>query len=248
MRRAIKKFWHLRDVDGMTEREAAEECWKAYKGLHLVKHKIWKPTKGNQTERRGPVPPPFKMTRKTGPKPKLDKKARDRYWKSSLISTAWSSWSLCRQRIRSMLMAAMICSTLLKNGNCKTTLSHCVLITLFAIGNGPVMKFVMHGRYSGASCERFGEIREGYRREFGSTIYSGLVEWNWWWTRHRFRKWVWLWVELEFPFKIVWKTFNFCILHVLKGFLPFFCQDLPVIWVKWSGRFEIQLCQVNRNR
>jgi len=78
MRRAIKKFWHLRDVDGMTEREAAEECWKSYKGVHLVKYKSWKPTKGNQTERRGPVPPPFKMTRKTGPKPKLDKKDRAR--------------------------------------------------------------------------------------------------------------------------------------------------------------------------
>ena len=78
---------------------------------------------------------------------------------------------------------------------------------------------------------------------------EGNIDESWWWTRHRFRKWVWLWVELEkFPFKTFWKTFNFCILHVLKGFLPFFCQDLPVIWVNWSGRFEIQLCQVNRNR
>ena len=90
----------------------------------------------------------------------------------------------------------------------------------------------------------------GYRRKFGSTIYPGLVRWSRWWTRHRFWKRVWLWVELEnlFSIKTFWKTFNFRILHILKGFLPFFCQDLPVIWVKWSGRFEIQLCQVNWNR
>ena len=37
----------------------------------------------------------------------------------------------------------------------------------------------------------------GYRREFGSTIYSGLVRWNRWWTRHRFGKRIRLWVVLE---------------------------------------------------
>ena len=78
MRRVIKKFWHLRDVEGMSEREAAEVCWKSYKRILLVQYDNWQPTKGNQTERRGPVPPPFKMTRKTGPKPKLDKKDRAR--------------------------------------------------------------------------------------------------------------------------------------------------------------------------
>ena len=78
MRKAIKKFWHLRDVDGKNERQAAEECSKSYRGVHLVDYKTWKPTKGNQIERRGPIPPHFKMTRKKGPKPKLDKKDRAR--------------------------------------------------------------------------------------------------------------------------------------------------------------------------
>ena len=62
----------------MTEREAADACWKTYPGIHLVKYDVWNPTKGNQTERRGPVPPHFKMTKKTGPKPKLNKKDRAR--------------------------------------------------------------------------------------------------------------------------------------------------------------------------
>ena len=78
LRRAIKTYWSLRDVEGMTEREAADACWKSYPGYHLVKYDVWNPTKGNQTERRGPMPPHFKMTKKTGPKPKLNKKDRAR--------------------------------------------------------------------------------------------------------------------------------------------------------------------------
>ena len=76
--KAIKKFWHLRDIEGMTENQAAAECWKSYKGYHLVPYSKWHPTKGNPTERRGPVPPAFKMTKKPGPKPKLDKTQRAR--------------------------------------------------------------------------------------------------------------------------------------------------------------------------
>ena len=55
---------------------------------------------------------------------------------------------------------------LLKSGNCEVILPHCVLITQFAIGSGHVIKC---GRYSDASCERFGEIRRGY---------PGLVRWD----------------------------------------------------------------------
>ena len=73
MRKAIKKFWKLRD-NGSSENEAAAACWETYKNVHLVPYTVWKPTQGNATERRGPVPPHFKMTKKTGPSPKVDQK------------------------------------------------------------------------------------------------------------------------------------------------------------------------------
>jgi len=76
LRKAIKKFWKLRDADALSENEAAARCWETYKGVHLVKYSKWCSTKGNATERRGPVPPPFKMNRKPGPKPKIDKKMK----------------------------------------------------------------------------------------------------------------------------------------------------------------------------
>ena len=69
--KAIRKFWHHRDVDGLTTEQAAAKCWEVYKGIHLVDYQKWTPTKGNPDSRRGPVPAPFKMTKKTGPKPKL---------------------------------------------------------------------------------------------------------------------------------------------------------------------------------
>ena len=62
----------------MSQNEAAGACWKTYKGYHLVPYSKWSPTEGNSTERRGPIPPPFKMTAKTGPKPKMDKKTKAR--------------------------------------------------------------------------------------------------------------------------------------------------------------------------
>ena len=77
MRQAIKKYWKHRD-QGMTSDEAAAACWKSYRGCHLVPYNIWSPTKGNPTARRGPTPPHFKMTKKPGPQPKLDKKAKAR--------------------------------------------------------------------------------------------------------------------------------------------------------------------------
>ena len=70
--KVIKKFWNLQD-GGESELSAAESGWKSYKGIHLVPYKKWQPTKGNAKERRGPVPPPFKMLRKPGPAPKIDK-------------------------------------------------------------------------------------------------------------------------------------------------------------------------------
>ena len=75
MSKAIKKFWKLRD-SGNSENEAAAACWKTYKNVHLVSYKKWTPTSGNPTTRRGPVSPHFKMTKKTGPAPKLDKKLK----------------------------------------------------------------------------------------------------------------------------------------------------------------------------
>ena len=75
MRKAIKKFWRLRD-NGLSETEAAAECWKSYKGYHLLPYEQWHPTKGNPKERRGPIPPPFKMNAKPGPKPKIDKELK----------------------------------------------------------------------------------------------------------------------------------------------------------------------------
>ena len=75
-RKAIKKFWHLRDPEGLSENEAAAECWKTYPCVHLVKYSKWTPSKGNATERRGPTPPEFRMTKKPGPKPKLDTEMR----------------------------------------------------------------------------------------------------------------------------------------------------------------------------
>ena len=90
----------------------------------------------------------------------------------------------------------------------------------------------------------------GYRREFDSTIYLGLVRWNRWWTRHRIRKRVWLCLESEnFHHETFEKQeieYNFD-MYSLKTFLPKFCQGLPVIWVKWSYRFEIQLWPVSQN-
>ena len=71
MSKAIRKFWQHRDVDGLTTNQAAAKCWESYKGIHLVDYQKWTPTKGNPDNRRGPVPAPFKMTKKTGPKPKL---------------------------------------------------------------------------------------------------------------------------------------------------------------------------------
>ena len=76
LRKAIKKFWYLRDSEGLSENEAAAQCWKSYPHVHLVKYSKWTPTKDNATERRGPVPPEFRMTKKPGPKPKLDTKMR----------------------------------------------------------------------------------------------------------------------------------------------------------------------------
>ena len=73
--KAIKMFWRLRD-SGKSENEAAAACWISYNGYHLVPYEKWKPTKGNPKERRGPVPPSFKMTKKPGPKPKIDKKLK----------------------------------------------------------------------------------------------------------------------------------------------------------------------------
>ena len=76
LRKAIKMFWRLRDSEGLSENQAAAQCWESYPRVHLVEYSKWKPTKGNATERRGPVPPPFRMTKKPGPKPKLDTKMR----------------------------------------------------------------------------------------------------------------------------------------------------------------------------
>ena len=70
LRKALKKFHSLRQT-GLSENEAASQCWKSYHGFHLVEYKKWQPTKGNPGARRGPAPPPFKMTQKTGPSPKL---------------------------------------------------------------------------------------------------------------------------------------------------------------------------------
>ena len=74
LRNAIKKFWYLVDVKNFTVDESASACWDSYPNIHLVPYKKWSPTKGNPTDRRGPVPPPFKMTRKPGPKPKMNQK------------------------------------------------------------------------------------------------------------------------------------------------------------------------------
>ena len=70
LRKAIKKFWFLRD-QGNSENEAAAACWKAYKGVHLVDYKEWTPTKGNPGARRGPVTPHFRRNRKRGRKLKV---------------------------------------------------------------------------------------------------------------------------------------------------------------------------------
>ena len=76
LRNAIKKFWHLRDEKGFSESQAAAQCWENYPNIHLVPYEKWKPTKGNASDRRGPVSPHYKMTKKTGPKPKMTKKMR----------------------------------------------------------------------------------------------------------------------------------------------------------------------------
>ena len=70
MSKAIKKFWLLRD-SGMSENEAAAECWSSYKSVHVVDYKKWSSTSGNPGSRRGVKPLPFKMTQKTGPAPKM---------------------------------------------------------------------------------------------------------------------------------------------------------------------------------
>jgi len=73
LRYATKKYWDLRDQHKMNSDEAAAKCWETYPNIHLVPYKKWTSTKGNPTDRRGPVPPPHKMTKKTGPKPKMNK-------------------------------------------------------------------------------------------------------------------------------------------------------------------------------
>ena len=35
MSKAIKKFWSLRDT-GLSENEAASECWESYRNIHIV--------------------------------------------------------------------------------------------------------------------------------------------------------------------------------------------------------------------
>ena len=71
---AIKKFWDLQDNQNKSSDEAAAEVWKTYPRIHLVPYSNWTPTRGNPTSRRGPIPPPHKMTKKRGPKPKMDVK------------------------------------------------------------------------------------------------------------------------------------------------------------------------------
>ena len=65
-------FHSLRD-SGHTVEQAAEACWERYPYYRVVSYEKWKPTKGNDAARRGPVPKPWRMTQKTGPDRKMSK-------------------------------------------------------------------------------------------------------------------------------------------------------------------------------
>ncbi len=70
LRNAIKMFHDCRDA-GFSVDEAAEKCYEHYPRIRVVPYSQWKPTKGNDSARRGPTTKPWKMTKKRGRKRKM---------------------------------------------------------------------------------------------------------------------------------------------------------------------------------
>ena len=66
-------FHSCRD-NGMSEAEAAEQCYNHYPKERVISYEKWKPTKGNDGCRRGPKTKPWKMCQKPGRKRKLTPK------------------------------------------------------------------------------------------------------------------------------------------------------------------------------
>ena len=81
------------------------------------------------------------------------------FWKKLPIFTECSSWSLYKQRIRSMWTVVILCFILLKSGSYAVIVCHYAPIISFMIGIELVTNFAIQGRRNGVSYGRFGEIR-----------------------------------------------------------------------------------------